>query len=147
MRGAFLITLCLTAAAVWAADYYVPPPKMTPDDIIFSHAIHADSAGVECEICHTTVDTSTTSDEDTRPRERICLNCHTAVKDSTKCGLCHHDVQHPGTYASRPAWVQIQSQRAPGEEIVLLQVPCRSIQSCHRKPRAFTGYEPLLLVS
>ncbi|SYZ74749.1 putative Cytochrome C family protein [Candidatus Zixiibacteriota bacterium] len=95
MITGILLSIWLVAGTSAFPVYNTPANLASLDDIIFSHSLHADSAGVDCELCHGTVYNSTAAADVNLPKMSVCGSCHDAVKDSTRCGMCHHNVKKP----------------------------------------------------
>ncbi len=89
--------LTMVVAAVW---YYFTPnfwevgymPKQPVD---YSHQIHAGQLGMDCRYCHTHVEESYHANV---PSPSVCMNCHTAVDQTT--GYLRKAVSADGTSPS-----------------------------------------------
>jgi hypothetical protein len=54
-------------------------------EIIFSHRLHLEDVGLECEACHGKVSESKSGRDNLMPEKSTCLNCH----HIEECSLCH----------------------------------------------------------
>lgn len=64
-----------------------------PDEIIFSHRLHVEDLGAECESCHSGAFTSMSPTDNLQPEMATCYNCH---DEEAECGLCHTNTDEPG---------------------------------------------------
>ena len=58
------------------------------------HARHLE-ADVDCATCHETIFESTTLEEGSFPKEKVCLGCHKKEKESGNCAFCHTQPDKP----------------------------------------------------
>jgi hypothetical protein len=76
----FTVFIILTSFAV---TYFVAKPERdgvgyAPEQPIkFSHRVHAGDMGIDCQYCHTSVETSRHA---TIPSADVCMNCHAVAK-------------------------------------------------------------------
>lgn len=89
--------LTMVVAAVW---YYFTPSfwevgYMPKQPVDYSHQIHAGQLGMDCRYCHTHVEESYQANV---PSPSVCMNCHTAVDQTT--GYLRKAVSADGTSPS-----------------------------------------------
>lgn len=59
------------------------------DHLIFSHMKHVDEMGIDCQTCHTAVDTSMHGTDNLLPSMETCFKCHDGETAPNKCTICH----------------------------------------------------------
>lgn len=64
-------------------------------DLVFSHRVHVDSAGIGCAACHPAATGSEKGADNLLQPEANCLGCH----DKNPCSRCHTDQREPGSFA------------------------------------------------
>lgn len=84
-----LISFCIIILFLEADSAIVPADRSKI--IIFSHYFHADTVGVECDVCHTSVKESTQSSDNLLPKMDVCQTCHDGSTASDSCNVCHQD--------------------------------------------------------
>ncbi|HUU26320.1 MAG TPA: cytochrome c3 family protein [archaeon] len=62
-------------------------------EIIFSHRLHTEDVGVECEVCHAKAGESKSGLDNLMPEKKVCLVCH--EDDVDKCEKCHRNKEKP----------------------------------------------------
>jgi len=92
------------------------------DRIRFSHKEHVSGQGLECKDCHDDVIASGRLGTGI-PKEAKCMECHEKVEG--KCGQCHTDPDHPGTWPDRPRIAVTFSHKAH------MARPDAKCQVCH----------------
>lgn len=93
-------TLGLLVFVSWGGWYWLTPDfykvgYMPKQPVDYSHQIHAGQLGMDCRYCHTHVEESYTANV---PATNTCMNCHTAVNQTT--GYLKKAMSADGTSAS-----------------------------------------------
>lgn len=89
LAGGLLLTACAGFMGVMVSQR---------DAIKVPHARHLE-AEVECATCHETIFESTTLEEGSFPKEKVCLGCHKDEKQD--CAFCHTKPDKPMALAVR----------------------------------------------
>ena len=128
-----------TVAVTLAGPCRVPPEKMDPTGLNFSHRFHIEEAELECTACHAAAEEEAQAGY---PAEEVCTTCHEIDRGSPdeSCASCHGrldgSVDHP-----RPTeYEDVQFNHAAH---VALEVSCLT---CHagveRSERAVDQHYP-----
>ncbi len=70
--------------------------------LIFSHQLHIDDIGAECEDCHITIPESQNADDRNLPTHDECFICHDDDTASQECKTCHIDPDAPQALPDLP---------------------------------------------
>src|SRR3990167_4820902 len=87
--GGLLLTACACFLGVFVDQR---------DAIKVPHARHLD-AEVDCATCHETIFDSTTLEEGSFPKEKVCTGCH--KEEKADCAFCHTKPDKPMTLPVR----------------------------------------------
>lgn len=85
--GKILVGLIVTVTVVVLGVWYYFSPRYTDvgyaptQPVPYSHKIHVDKLGLDCQYCHTNV---TESKQANIPPTQTCMNCHNAVKTDSE---------------------------------------------------------------
>ncbi|MGD9897795.1 MAG: cytochrome c3 family protein [Calditrichaceae bacterium] len=79
-----IVMFCLTGFA----------NAQAPDQIIFSHQLHAEDVGAACTDCHANASSSLSQTDNLLPAMETCNSCHDP--DEVECAMCHTNTDEPG---------------------------------------------------
>ncbi|MFH1699886.1 MAG: cytochrome c3 family protein [Candidatus Zixiibacteriota bacterium] len=72
---------------------------VSESDIQFSHKLHVGENEIECDACHTAINTSELSADKNFPAMDDCGQCHD-IEGEDNCGQCHKNADDPGALAN-----------------------------------------------
>ncbi len=69
----------------------ITPVSHPQQELIFSHEHHATDQKIECQLCHASIDTTSSSAEMPVPSMTTCVSCHEEKQASKNCESCHRN--------------------------------------------------------
>jgi mono/diheme cytochrome c family protein len=92
----------LEAQALGRQHYYEPDQP-----ILFSHKVHAGQNKIDCQYCHTTVETSKQAGI---PHVQMCMNCHNVVRQGTHTGTAEISKIYKAIETGNPIeWIRVHN--------------------------------------
>jgi len=92
----------LEAQALGRQQFYEPDQP-----ILFSHKVHAGQNQIDCQYCHTTVETSKQAGI---PHVQMCMNCHNVVREGTHTGTAEINKIYEAIESGKPIeWVRVHN--------------------------------------
>lgn len=92
----------LESKALGRQQYYEPDQP-----IAFSHYIHAGQHGIDCNYCHTTVETSKSAGI---PSPQLCMNCHNVIRKGTHSGTAEIEKIYQAIESGKSIeWVRVHN--------------------------------------
>ena len=67
------------------------PISYSPSEMIFSHELHATDQKIECQLCHSGIDTASSTVGRHLASMTSCMNCHDEKRASNNCESCHRN--------------------------------------------------------
>lgn len=101
-----------------------PVPRITIDQIIFSHKNHL-QRGIDCSSCHRKIDKVDIATVSNLPRMKDCLECHRIERSPDDCMICHRNLKDKLPKSHRNKWLHLHQDQAKTDQKVCA--------SCHRQ--------------
>lgn len=114
--------LWLWLSLLWLTAAAVEQPEAEVRRLNFSHRLHLQDLGLQCEDCHSLIPTSTTAEDLNFPSEESCARCHDVTGPDT-CGTCHLKPAAASPRANRLINLRFSHQQHLSLEAVLAGAP------------------------
>jgi len=114
--------LCLGCHEEPDIDRYGYTERAIERELIFSHALHSSTVGLDCNRCHEGIDEATTSPF-RLPAMDGCVACHAERQMNDDCSVCHSQVEWRRPEDHVADWVL--------DHVDVARSDARSCEQCH----------------